>query len=139
MAVTGEEGVAWPISVEAAVLAHARAAAPSECCGLLLGRADRVVEARPTQNVAADPLKRYEIDPVAHLDAIRDARRRALEVVGAYHSHPRGAATPSPRDVEQAFGEFLFVIVGLGRDEPVVCGWQWIGGNFAAVRLVRVE
>jgi proteasome lid subunit RPN8/RPN11 len=33
--------------------------------------------------------------------------------VGVYHSHPAGAALPSPRDLAEAhYPEWLFVIVG---------------------------
>jgi proteasome lid subunit RPN8/RPN11 len=33
-------------------------------------------------------------------------------VVGAYHSHPLGAPEPSPTDLEMAFRDFIFMIVG---------------------------
>lgn len=128
-----------PAVVETAMVSHARRTAPAECCGLLLGTADTIVEARPVQNVAGDAVRHYAIDPVEHIEAIRDARRRQLEVVGAYHSHPRSAARPSATDAEQAFSHFLFVIVGLDHETADVRGWRWHQGNFAPVPLVRVE
>ena len=123
--------------VEAAIVAHARSAAPDECCGLLLGTADTISEARPARNIAADVRRRYLIDPVDHLAAIREARQRSLEVVGAYHSHPRSGAMPSATDAAEAFGAFLFVIVGLQAEPPEIRAWTWEEGNFTAVPLVR--
>ena len=124
-------------AVEAAVVAHARAAAPEECCGLLLGDADTIHAAVQSRNIDDQPVRRYLIDPAVHLAAIRDARSRSLEVIGAYHSHPRSPAVPSATDADAAFGDFLFLIVGLAADPPDLRAWRWDNGNFAAVPLVR--
>src|SRR5689334_16721115 len=110
-----------------AIVAHARRDAPNECCGLLVGRAAGPAEAGPcvleavaASNGASDPTKRYEISPVDYFAQIRRCRRvneaqsERFAVVGAYHSHPRGASEPSETDVEQAFHDFIFLIVGLG-------------------------
>jgi len=66
------------------IIEHAREAAPAECCGLLLGRGDEIVEAVRTRNIAAQPT-RFLIDPKDHINGRREARRRGLEVVGFYH------------------------------------------------------
>ena len=68
---------------------------------------------------------------------MREARARRLDVVGAYHSHPRSAAIPSATDAVAGFSDFLFLIIGLGVDPPAVAAWSWTDGNFAAVPLVR--
>src|SRR4051812_32287507 len=81
-----------------AIVAHAREAAPAECCGLLLGSPASIVEAARTRNIATDSTSRFLIDPKDHIDGRREARRRSLEVVGFYHSHPRSPAVPSARD-----------------------------------------
>lgn len=123
--------------VESAIVAHARRTAPNECCGLLIGTAERVCEAVPAGNLADEPTRRFVVDPTDHLRAIRHARARALEVVGAYHSHPRSPARPSATDAAEAFGEFLFIIVSLAAEPPELTAWIWTAGNFAAVPLVR--
>src|SRR5262245_59708294 len=127
-----------------AIVAHARRDAPNECCGLLVGRGavraeceeDGLVrpegpakagphefqelEAISCSNGAADPTRRYEISPVDYFAQIRrcrrinDAQSVRFAVVGAYHSHPRGGPEPSETDVDQAFRDFVFLIVGLG-------------------------
>jgi proteasome lid subunit RPN8/RPN11 len=98
--------------VLSAIEAHARQAAPEECCGLLLGTAETITEAMRAHNRAADRQRRYEIDPEDHFAAIRRARARGLDVVGAYHSHSRSAPVPSETDRAQAFEDFVFLIVG---------------------------
>ena len=120
-----------------AMLSHAQEAAPRECCGLLLGTAATVVDSVRARNVAADPERRYRVDPRDHLAAIRAARAQLLDVVGAYHSHPQSAALPSATDAAEAFAEFLFLIVGLASDPPEIAAWRWEDGNFTAFPLVR--
>jgi proteasome lid subunit RPN8/RPN11 len=123
--------------VELAIIDHARAEAPRECCGLLVGTGDQVVRAVPAANIAADPTRRYLIEPRDHLAAIRSARADGLQVVGAYHSHPRSRARPSATDAADAFSDFLYVIVGWTGDAPELTAWIWVNGNFTPVPLVR--
>lgn len=118
------------------MVAHARDSAPLECCGLLLGRASEVIDLVRTRNVADQPERRYRIDPADHFRVIRDARQAGLDVVGAYHSHPRSPAIPSATDGAEGFSSFLFVIVGLVGDSPGVTAWHWVDGNFVPLRLV---
>ena len=89
----------------ATLVAEAARAAPAECCGLLLGRGGRVDQVRPAANVAADPLRRFEIDPAALLAAHREARAGGVELLGYYHSHPEGHPAPSATDCEHASGD----------------------------------
>jgi desampylase len=127
------------LSVESAIVAHALAEAPRECCGLLLGTDSAILDSTAAANVADDPLRRYLVDPRDHLRAIREARARGLQVIGAYHSHPRSAAVPSATDAAEGFGNFVFVIAGLARQPAELTAWVWSDGNFAAVPLVRLS
>ena len=128
-----------PAPVEAAIVAHARRASPQECCGLLLGRDQDVAGAVATRNAAADAARRYLVDPVEYFQVIRAARRDRLEVIGAYHSHPRSSAAPSPTDAAEGFSHFVFLIVGLGVEPPEVAAWTWSAGNFAPLPIVRLR
>ena len=105
----------------AAMVAEAARAHPNEACGLLLGRvedgAERITAIRPAANVAADPTRHFEIDPATLIAALRAERERGPErgpelgpepgkatdgqgdvLLGWYHSHPAGEATPSATD-----------------------------------------
>lgn len=106
-------------AVIAAVKAHAQSAAPSECCGVLLGSADYIADAVPARNLSSDP-NRFVIDPPDHIAARRHARERALDVVGFYHSHPHSEPAPSPTDIaEVTYDGCLYLIVSL-VSEPAV-------------------
>jgi len=125
------------------IVGHARESAPSECCGLLLGGQGGIVEAMRTRNVAADPSSRFEIDPKDHLDGRREARRRGLDVVGFYHSHPRSPAAPSETDrAEASYSDHLHLIVSLAAEPPDVGLFRLDDadrGNFVRLRFVTVR
>lgn len=119
-----------------AIKAHARRDAPNECCGLLVGQPGVVTGAVATRNAASERRTRYQIDPRDHFEAIRSARDRGLEIIGAYHSHPRGSAVPSETDLAEAFNDFVFIIAGLGSEPVEVTAWTWSKGNFVRLTLV---
>ena len=121
-----------------AIANHARREAPRECCGLLIGRVDRIEEAEPVSNRAADPLRRYEIDPNDFLACVKRCRGTPHSVIGAYHSHPRTNAEPSESDRAEAFGPFLYLIAGpvVAELPPPIRAYQWDNGNFRPIRLV---
>jgi [CysO sulfur-carrier protein]-S-L-cysteine hydrolase len=121
----------------AAMIEHARQDAPLECCGLLLGATGRVDESVRTRNVRASETA-YLIDPAEHLAVMKRVRAEGRAVLGAYHSHPRSPAVPSPTDLEEAhYEEFLYVIISVADPAaPDVRGYRLNGRNFVPVRLV---
>lgn len=111
-------------SVVDAIVEHARREAPLECCGLLIGTGDEIVESRPARNLEASAVV-YLVDPQDHFAAIRYARVRGLTILGAYHSHPRSPAQPSPTDIRDANDpDFVHVIVSLAHAEPQVAAFR---------------
>ena len=112
------------------IVSHARDAAPAECCGLLVGTGDAVVEAVRTRNAAADP-NRFEINPEDHIHARRMARHRGLEVLGFYHSHPRSPAIPSATDLAEAsYPGHLYLIVSVNVEPADVRLYRLDAGTF---------
>ena len=101
-------------SDQAEIAARALASPEAEVCGLLLGEGMRVAEVWHCANVAPDPRTAFEVDPRALVAAYRDARGGAAAVIGHYHSHPRGPATPSPRDAAASRGGEVWLIVADG-------------------------
>src|ERR1700751_2315552 len=89
--------------VAAEVLNHALSNPDEECCGLLAGRNGVVARAFSARNVAERPASAYEIAPKELFRIIREIRAAGLELLGIYHSHPKGDNQPSPRDVERAY------------------------------------
>lgn len=115
------------------IVAHARASVPEECCGLLIGTAERVESIYAARNLRRSAT-RYLVDPADHFAAIRAARQAGLAVVGAYHSHPVSPPVPSETDEREATGEeFLHLIVS-----PVTAetrAFRLMGGRLAEVAL----
>lgn len=120
-----------------ALTAHARHAAPEECCGVLLGVGERIVAAVPGRNLAASPT-RFELDPRDHIAARRQARSTHQEVLGFYHSHPGSRATPSETDVaEWSYPEAIALIVSLDGEHPDARAFRL--ANDGAVEEIRLE
>jgi desampylase len=112
------EGAAIGIRPHAlrAVGAHAAETWPQECCGLLIGTAGSIEAVYRACNVHEECGTRYLVRPEDHFAAIRVARARALDVVGAYHSHPAGRPRPSATDRDEAHaGGFIYLIAGARR------------------------
>jgi [CysO sulfur-carrier protein]-S-L-cysteine hydrolase len=95
-----------PIAVQREVLsrmlAHARAEAPRECCGLLAGRDAEISAVWPCANVLAST-SAFEIAPPELIGISKAIRSRGLQLTGIYHSHARGENYPSPADIERAY------------------------------------
>ncbi len=81
---------------------EARQTPTQECCGLLAGSEGVITEIFPAKN-ALDSTTEFEIAPAELFRIFRAMREAGLEHLGIYHSHPRGPAMPSARDVERAF------------------------------------
>ena len=88
-----------------------RMAANQECCGLLAGRDGIITRILPARN-ALESATAFEIAPAELFQLMRQIRGEDMEMLGIYHSHPRGENRPSPRDIESAFySEAAYFIV----------------------------
>lgn len=106
-----------------AMIAHAREAAPAECCGLVGGiSGTQASSLYRLRNVTAEPEVRYEAAPEDLFAAQRQMRDRGEELLAIYHSHPRAAEpSPSETDIRQAFyPSATYLIIGLGGSGPVI-------------------
>jgi desampylase len=122
-----------------ALVRHARDAAPDECCGLLLGRSNQIDRAIRARNAAADPARRFLIDPEDHFAARRLARQSAVDLVGFYHSHPTSPAEPSPRDLDEfTYTGSLYLIVSLRVETAEIGLFRLVTGTFQRVPFARV-
>jgi proteasome lid subunit RPN8/RPN11 len=124
-----------------AIVSHATASAPDECCGLLIGAAGRIEKTAPARNIAATPRTKFLVSPEDHFAAIKHAREERLAVIGAYHSHPRTSASPSETDLAQAFDDtnFVQVIVGVSQGRFDIAAYRLLGSSFEALELVQVD
>ena len=103
------------------IIAHAREAAPRECCGLIGGTSEGQAQTiYRTRNIAADSFIAYEAAPEDLFAAQRAMRHRGEALLAIYHSHPRARdPEPSPTDVRLAYyPSAVYLIVGLGNSKP---------------------
>jgi proteasome lid subunit RPN8/RPN11 len=132
-----------PQPLQARIEALAWDAFPAECCGLMEGvRGEAAVEIlalHPARNVAS-ALDRFEIHPEDHFMALKAARANGRAIVGCYHSHPGGQASPSETD-RRGGGEenFVWLIAAPIRpDGPVaVEAFVYSAMSFRPMELAR--
>jgi len=111
-----------------AIVDHARAEAPLECCGYGHGRDGRVLEVVPAVNERRSPYA-FELGFEA-LRAANDLDDQGYDVL-VYHSHPRSEPRPSQQDINVAmYPDWRYVIVSLADpDAPEVRAWRIADGK----------
>ena len=129
-----------PADLRDGMVEHARAGAPEEVVGVLGGERseeESVAERRyPAENAAATPETRYEIAPAEELELLERVDSDGLDVVGFYHSHPRGPLAPSETDAElAAWPRYSYVILSLAGDSAELGSWRWTGETFERERV----
>jgi len=113
------------------------AAGSKEACGLLFGADGEITHAQTAENVSENPERTFEIDPRTLFAALKVERAGGASILGYWHSHPSGDATPSATDAAMAAadGKLWLIVAGdsatlwragergmHGRFEPVEIG-----------------
>lgn len=100
-----------------AMLAHARAEHPNECCGFLAGANGEATHRFPLINALASAIA-YEAEPRELLAVHRAMRELGVQEVAVYHSHPTSAPVPSASDLARnGYGATIpHVIIGPGGE-----------------------
>ena len=146
----GPASVALPATMIQAMIDHARAEAPNEACGVIIGdrpaaEGGHALRWHAARNKAASPF-RYELDP-DELYTLTVQTDDADETFWAVvHSHTHTEARPSATDVGQAFyPDALYVVVSLASnaDEPdiapgvpTVRAWRIVDADAFEVELL---
>ena len=105
---------------------HAVEAYPNECCGALIARGGRIVEAFPLPNTtAAEARRRFQISPSDYRQSEQRAVAQEGTLAGFYHSHPDHPARPSQHDLEQAWPNLIYIIIAVTAGEAGdITSWQ---------------
>lgn len=119
--------------------AEAKDAEPNECCGLIEGVSVaggwRVTAIHEARNVAEDPQRGFLVDPKTHFHFLRTLRNTGREIIGCYHSHPRGTPAPSQRDRAEALEDKFLWLIASG-DEIRAFAFEAATRSFSAVSIV---
>lgn len=117
------------------IVAHARAEAPNECCGMVASRDGRAVRVFPATNAAASPL-RYELEPRDQYRIEMEIEDSGLDLGAIYHSHTRSEPYPSQTDINLAFHpQSLYLIVGLAGERPELRAFRIVDGEVGEAEL----
>jgi proteasome lid subunit RPN8/RPN11 len=118
------------------VVAHAREAAPNECCGLIGGSNGRAATLYRARNEFESPV-RYNVHPQDLLRITGEIDDRGEELTAIYHSHTRTEPYPSQTDINLAsnWPDPVYLICSLAGDEPEVRGFRIRDGGVEEVSL----
>jgi proteasome lid subunit RPN8/RPN11 len=129
------ERVYLPGAIAQKIIALARESPDREVCGLL-GAGPWGVTCYPVANVAAQPRCRFELDPKAQIEAMRQMRERDESLFAIYHSHPAGPPVPSATDIgEAAYRDVLYLIVCGKLRDGGLRAFRIVGGGAIEVSL----
>ena len=106
----------------AAMVAHASATYPNECCGAMLGSADHGaklvrVALQLENSFQGAQAARYELRPEDLMAADKAARERHMDLIGIYHSHPDCGAYFSQTDLQNSCPWYSFVVLSIQKGE----------------------
>lgn len=117
------------------VVAQARAEAPDESCGYLLGHpasegVDAIVtENYPMENIDHSP-EHFSFAPRDQFAALRYAREHGLKILANWHSHPASPSRPSREDLRLANDPSIrYAILSLQGDRPVLNSFRILSGE----------
>jgi proteasome lid subunit RPN8/RPN11 len=117
------------------IVAHARADAPNECCGMVAVQDGRAVKVYRAENAAASPV-RYEIDGRDQYRIQMAIEEAGWELGAIYHSHTRSEPVPSETDINLAFyPDAIYLIAGVAGVEPDLRAFRIVEGAVSEVEL----
>jgi proteasome lid subunit RPN8/RPN11 len=119
------------------IVAHARAEAPNECCGIVSSSNGEAIKVYRATNIEASPF-RFVIDGQEQYQIHNEIEAAALDLGAIYHSHTRSEPRPSQTDINFAkqWPGVLWIIVGLHGAEPEVRTWTIEGADVTEAELV---
>jgi len=111
---------------------NARTTAPNECCGLLAGviheGVGTVSAHYPLSNSLASETE-FLSEPTEMLAAVKDMRKKGIDVLAVYHSHPTSEPVPSRKDLERSYSEAAMNLI-IGPDFSEIRGWWLMGQSY---------
>ena len=117
------------------LIAQAKAEAPDESCGYLLGNTSNDVnEAIVTENYSMENIdhspEHFSFAPRQQFAALRYAREHGLQILANWHSHHASPSRPSQEDLRLANDPSIrYAILSLLDDNPHLNSFRIIGGE----------
>ena len=109
--------------------------APEEACGIVAGKAGRVLKVYPASNALHSPV-RYQLEPKEQLKIFNEIDELGWDLLGIYHSHPNGPFHPSATDIQEAYyPETVYLIWAQSGEEWDYMGFHIRDGTFTEVPI----
>ena len=92
---------------------------PYEICGLMFGKSGEIREVSEVFECGnlnkLKPETRYDMDPHDYMKGEALARKKGLDVIGIFHSHPDHPDKASETDRQAAWPGFSYVIMSIQK------------------------
>ncbi len=125
------------------ILAHARAEAPVEACGLIAGRIEdgnKLIDKVYILTNVDHAEEHFTLDPKEQLAAVKDMRVNGLVPLGNWHSHPVSPSRPSQEDKRLAYdSKASYLILSLMDENAPVLNSFHIEGDDAQKEELVIE
>jgi len=82
------------------MIRHVIACLPEEACGLIGGKQLKTNVIIPIENTLHSPV-RFRMDELKLLEALNQLEKMRMDLIGTFHSHPKGPPYPSHTDIEE--------------------------------------
>jgi len=106
---------------------------PEEACGLVTGRAERVLAVIPVTNILHSRV-RYRMDPHEQLRVFKTIEENDWDLAAIYHSHPDGPDTPSQTDIAECYYPDVIQLIWFKKN----IDWQCKGFYIQAGSVTNV-
>jgi [CysO sulfur-carrier protein]-S-L-cysteine hydrolase len=128
--------ISIPREVLNQIIAHAKADLPNEACGYLAGNDGQITASYALTNVDHSP-EHFSFDPAEQFNTVKDARKKGLQIIANYHSHPETPSRPSQEDIRLAFDpDISYFIISLAEAIPVVKSFRIVNGTVTNEELI---
>ena len=125
------------------ILAHARAEAPVEACGLIAGGIEdgnKLIDKVYILTNVDHAEEHFTLDPKEQLAAVKDMRANGLVPLGNWHSHPVSPSRPSQEDKRLAYdSRASYLILSLMDENAPVLNSFHIEGDDAQKEELVIE
>lgn len=115
---------------------HVQQQAPLEACGILAGKDGMSTHVIPVTNMLGSPVA-YRMEPKEQLQAMLLLEDNGWDLLGIFHSHPQGPASPSDTDIHQASYPDSVYLILFPTDKEWICRGFSIDEN--GVNEVQIE
>ncbi len=122
------------------MIEHSKKEFPVEACGILAGKDGKVQKIYQMTNTKQNATE-YLMETEELYKVLTEIESLGLDILGIYHSHTKGEAYPSPKDVMMAyFPDTAYVIISLKNiNNPIVRLFRIVDGKITKGEIQQIS